>query len=573
MYNTGNEVPSSALEDMADNAQTFDALVTQTEGTTTDRLGNTRRVFQQILMDMGFQPLAGSFQTGAKITARNQTLYDEVSHVFYAWGGVIPVGGYIIPAGSTPETAGGVSVGAWTDKTDLTLRGNLLLPSGADFIGFSQSEIYDYGTAGEKLKQIVSITDAPFNAVSGTDSTAAIDAAAAAAQYVFVPEGQFISTNAALAYWKFFGFGSLRVGNTLVELSAYPQNGNTGKFYKERTFGNRENACAISIVANGTAGQAKENTSITGATTDYIASTYQSFDHVAEYVAAHNFSAVTTTAASTAYTSTSVTAPEISTASVKVGMYLYTQHPTGFVGKVTSVSGNTAVVDGWYLWGTGAAGTPANASSVKLNPNTKVWSKNINLFLDSSGDATAGAGIELGLIINKTGAGANTWGYDCITLGSSETPYAHFISRGAKTHGFLSLTNGAYGFASDTNQVGFEARGSTLAMFRALVSGSSKWTINSSGALERDYRKFKATNAATYAIATDDCFVVNVYGSATLTLPSPATVGANRVYTVKANAVCTVATASGVIDGASTKPMASGSYNRFISDGTNWYAF
>ena len=109
MYNTGNPVPSAALEDMADNAQTFDALVTKTEGTTTDRLGRTRRVFQQILMDIGFQPLAGSFQSGATITARNQVLYDEVSKVFYAWGGAIPVGGYVVPAGSTPATAGGVA--------------------------------------------------------------------------------------------------------------------------------------------------------------------------------------------------------------------------------------------------------------------------------------------------------------------------------------------------------------------------------------------------------------------------------------------------------------------------------
>ena len=122
MYNTRNPVPSSALEDMADNAQTFDALVTKTEGTTTDRLGRTRRVFQQILMDMGFQPLAGSFQTGATITARNQTLYDEVSHVFYAWGGALPK---IVPAGSTPATSGGIGVGAWSDKTDLTLRMSL----------------------------------------------------------------------------------------------------------------------------------------------------------------------------------------------------------------------------------------------------------------------------------------------------------------------------------------------------------------------------------------------------------------------------------------------------------------
>lgn len=125
MYNTGNPVPSAALEDMADNAQTFDALVTKTEGTTTDRKGVNRRVFQQILMDMGFQPLEGSFQTGATITARNQTLYDEASHVFYAWGGAIPAGGYVVPAGSTPATAGGTGVGAWSDKTDLMLRSDI----------------------------------------------------------------------------------------------------------------------------------------------------------------------------------------------------------------------------------------------------------------------------------------------------------------------------------------------------------------------------------------------------------------------------------------------------------------
>jgi len=122
MYNTGNTIPSAALEDMADNAQTFDALVTKTEGTTVDRLGVTRRVFQQILMDMGFQPLAGSFQTGATVTARNQALYDEVSHVFYAWGGTLPK---VVLAGSTHATAGGIGDSAWSDKTDLMLRSNL----------------------------------------------------------------------------------------------------------------------------------------------------------------------------------------------------------------------------------------------------------------------------------------------------------------------------------------------------------------------------------------------------------------------------------------------------------------
>lgn len=131
MYSTGNPVPSSALEDMADNAQTFDALVTKTEGTTTDRLGRTRRVFQQILMDMGFQPLAGSFQTGATITARNQCLQYTSTGTFYSWNGALPK---IVPAGSTPATSGGIGAGAWVDRTDVTLRDELNSTTGASAV-------------------------------------------------------------------------------------------------------------------------------------------------------------------------------------------------------------------------------------------------------------------------------------------------------------------------------------------------------------------------------------------------------------------------------------------------------
>lgn len=176
MYNTGNPVPSTALEDMADNAQTFDALVTQTEGTTTDRLGRTRRVFQQILMDMGFQPLSGSFQTGATITARNQALYDEVSKVFYAWGGSLPK---VVPAGSTPSTAGGVGVGAWTNKTDLMLRSELTSSGStiADIATLKSNLLNGIATTrdGElALTSIVSISDFDgvddFNGTTGTNN-------------------------------------------------------------------------------------------------------------------------------------------------------------------------------------------------------------------------------------------------------------------------------------------------------------------------------------------------------------------------------------------------------------------
>lgn len=138
MYNTGNPVPSTALEDMADNAQTFDALVTQTEGTTTDRLGRTRRVFQQILMDMGFQPLSSSFQTGATITTRNQCLHDTSTGTFYSWNGALPK---VVPAGSTPATAGGIGALLWVDRTDLMLRSYLASANGSSAIGRGSSTV------------------------------------------------------------------------------------------------------------------------------------------------------------------------------------------------------------------------------------------------------------------------------------------------------------------------------------------------------------------------------------------------------------------------------------------------
>lgn len=507
-----------------------------------------------------------TFSTGYTITDQRQCLLNLADNKYYQWFGALPK---VVPAGSTPATAGGVGVGVWSDKTDLMLRSELSLSSGSGLSGFSQTEIYPSGTVGEKLKQIVSVTDAPFNAISGVDSTAAIDAAAASAQYVFVPEGQFISTNASLAYWKFFGFGSLRVGNLTYDLSPYPQNGNTLKSYKTQTFGNYENAAAASITANVGFGQTKENTQLTGTTTAYLASNYRSFDHAAQYVAASSFPAVTTTAASTTFTTNTITAPEINNTNTKVGMYIWVPGATGYIGKVLSVSGTTATVDGWYIWGIGSTGTPPSPSTVaaRINPNTKIWVHNSNLFLPATGDATNGVGFELGLVVNKSGAGANTWGYDCVTLGS-ETPYAHFISRNAKTHGFLALTGGAFGFASAANTVGIEVRDSTSYNYTTTVSGNRKWSIDAAGAVCRDYRKLTVYTTASWTASHDDSVILSTAVSALGQIPQG---GANRVFTIKALNSCTISLAGGLIDGAATLAIPANTTATIISDGTNGY--
>lgn len=244
MYNTGNPVPSAALEDMADNAQTFDALVTKTDGTTTDRKGVNRRVFQQIIMDMGFQPLAGSFQTGATITSRNQCLQDTSTGVFYSWNGALPK---VVPTGSTPATAGGVGAGAWVDRTDLTLASDLASKSGSGLVGYQPAGTGTVVTTVQsKLRETVSVFDFMTAAqiadvLAGTasiDVTTSIQAALNAGKRVILPNGIYKITDTLIV-----GAGQL-IGEGVLYASPYSTSAVSGTVIKPVGM---KNKAAISI--------------------------------------------------------------------------------------------------------------------------------------------------------------------------------------------------------------------------------------------------------------------------------------------------------------------------------------
>jgi hypothetical protein len=55
-----------------------------------------------------------SFQIGALVTAGDILLDEGTNHYFY-WQGVYPPAGYVVQAGSTPATAGGISDDGWLD--------------------------------------------------------------------------------------------------------------------------------------------------------------------------------------------------------------------------------------------------------------------------------------------------------------------------------------------------------------------------------------------------------------------------------------------------------------------------
>lgn len=168
---TQNAVPSEAPRDLKFNSGKIDEFVTSLEHEYKDRFGRChmtiegmRWVFEnlmerfkvdinQAIIAAGYIPM-DSFQQGAEITKRNEILRDETTGEYYRWDGDLPK---TVPAGSTPESAGGVGMGAWVSVGDASIRTVLREPSGASMIGVQP---------GGNLQQIINyVTPEQFGAI------------------------------------------------------------------------------------------------------------------------------------------------------------------------------------------------------------------------------------------------------------------------------------------------------------------------------------------------------------------------------------------------------------------------
>jgi hypothetical protein len=120
-YNTGNPIGSTDARDRSDNSENLDLAVNSLSKTFVDRLGRTRDTLEGIYQKSAYYR-AGTFDAGYTLTNNRQTL--AYGNVEYSWSGSFPK---VVAAGSTPATSGGVGAGAWVDRTDVTLRSELLI--------------------------------------------------------------------------------------------------------------------------------------------------------------------------------------------------------------------------------------------------------------------------------------------------------------------------------------------------------------------------------------------------------------------------------------------------------------
>lgn len=72
--------------------------------------------------------MVGSFLLGGTITNVGDVVFYETDGKYYGWGGSLPK---VVAVGSTPATSGGIGAGAWVDRTDVALRGELSASDGA----------------------------------------------------------------------------------------------------------------------------------------------------------------------------------------------------------------------------------------------------------------------------------------------------------------------------------------------------------------------------------------------------------------------------------------------------------
>lgn len=150
---TQDPVPSSNIKDLFFNSGLLDIWATSLERKYIDRFGNChltaagmewlfKELVEKFKVDMNTAIVAAgyitvdSFQQGAdlpnnELTQRNHTLRDEATGEYYRWDGDLPKQ---VPAGSTPQSTGGIGKGAWVSVGDASLRGDLASIDGASII-------------------------------------------------------------------------------------------------------------------------------------------------------------------------------------------------------------------------------------------------------------------------------------------------------------------------------------------------------------------------------------------------------------------------------------------------------
>ena len=265
-----------------------------------------------------------------------------------------------------------------------------------------------------------------------------------------------------------------------------------------------------------------------------------------------------------------------------------------FSGFVTEVIGQTIKVSGWYQQGNSASGQVPNKNRIIINPVTKLWTMNNNLFLNAESFGWGGVIAEYGLFNRKSVAtgdenyrlsgidlinydGICEYGYSIRNSNTKETTKTKigfkadkivnsFKSTNAKTAGFIS-DNDNIGFSSNNNNVGFKSNEADNKI--AFQNKDGRFKVSGFGTINNLLlnRKVYGSNST---IAPYDAFL-HIVGSGTHTLPSPTNFPYAYIKILAQTDVTITGTMFTNTGDITTKSLGAWRTLELYSDGAKWY--
>lgn len=550
-FNTGNPIGSTDARDLSDNAENFDTALGTTAATWIDRLGVTRDSFEGRLAKGSFYRV-GDFTTGYTLTNMRQTL--EYSGHEYSWAGAFPK---VVAAGSTPETTGGIGAGAWVDRTDVTLRGELGGATGASLIYDLADEAGSSAqTVHSKLKTVGSVEEFGYaGQVVNQEDTSSAKEKLNARRKLYRDKANYHGPNIGIKLWK-------------------------------KTFGSFDTAATAAIIS-GTSSE--PSVDVLGFTSDSQLASYPDRDQVGLFGKTDAQNPEVTTA-NTTFTSSSVTSADFASAiasgNICYGMYIDTNESPKKSAKITAINSgtNTLTVSGWYVvGGGGAVSTPSNGSVVYVNPVTKIWGVNWNVGISSTALATDGFGFELGTFSNKadgqlsgfyaTNLGAYKAKNAFWALGTTANYQVGFAAQKCDAGSYVDSTVGIGHLANGSDQA-FIARGATSYSFK--VENESSSLLSGKDGVGNDVkRKAKYTvyrNGQTIDEVSVVATVAAITSGITINMPPPTGLNVARELYLKNPSASTASIffAGNVEDGTGSFIVTAGKCVHCISDGIKW---
>lgn len=488
---TNKPIPSEDPRDLKFNAGKVDEVVTSDAHYYTDRFGVRRwtiagfqHTAEEAIRNYGYITM-DSFEGGATLTLPNQVLRYEATGEYYRWGGELPK---TVPAGSTPESAGGVGIDAWLsigyatisylEKQNYELWNFALQRIGYNLVGFFSAGV-EISTPGDVvldkngakayryvgyLPYVISTEDVPSDTSKWHEvSLNGIEAASSADMTRLISDGHYIiEKNADFLIPGLIPGSYHRVNRSFSDGYEYRYG---GVKHQKQPFGIFEDACVLTAVA--ATRDAEHFTGILGASTGKSAALYGSTDTSATYFE-NTALPPTYTLTGAAFDAAGASGFTIDPEKIKLNMVAVVVGSTKtWFGLIRACNAGSITVDGWFEKTTGTESVPSG--TLYISPVYRVWGNNTVVTVPEDAAATSAVGMEVMLNLYKDGTGLDSQVYKAINNNAFnpdeivDSAYqavgkfgkAHDVWPGS-TYSYRSWGATRFGFYSDHDQNGIK---------------------------------------------------------------------------------------------------------------------